>query len=300
MDNHIFSHTTIVFFTAIIGVIIVLVILKRKYFKQTINVSQALANSEMIAQLVRAGHIKHVEVAEAFQAINRIHFVSEKHKNRAYEDTALPIGDLEAGATISSPHIHASVLQAALSSAQDPDLVHILDVGSGSGIMSCLLTAIYPTSIIHAVEHLPSLVEQASSTIKKHYSHLESRITFTTGDAIAYAEQEDSPQFYLIHVGCDLTEDAFNRLRACLSPSDQSRVIAPVCGRYLSAGRSGEPTVVLEHVRMVGLATGDTVGMSNPASEGCVSLHTTDSSSVIAHVYSQDKPNFKWTTVDDM
>lgn len=76
--------------------------------------------------------IKDQDVLEAFRAVPRHEFVDTALENRAYEDTALPIGS---GQTISQPYTVAA--QTELLQVQKGD--KILEIGTGSGYQAAIL-----------------------------------------------------------------------------------------------------------------------------------------------------------------
>ena len=100
-------------------------------------------------------------IAEAFKSVPRVDFVPEWLKDHVNVDTALPIG---AGQTISQPSTVRMMLE--WLGAQPRDKV--LDVGSGSGWTSALLSNIIGSKgKVFAVERIPKLLEQGRENCKK-------------------------------------------------------------------------------------------------------------------------------------
>lgn len=89
----------------------------------------------LIANLIKQGWLKTPEIIKAFKKIKRIDFLPEDSKNLAELNEALPIGY---GQTISQPLVVAFMLE-----QLQPEKGHkILDVGSGSGWTTALLSEI--------------------------------------------------------------------------------------------------------------------------------------------------------------
>jgi len=89
----------------------------------------------LINDLIEKGWLKTPRIIEAFKKIKRIDFLPENSKNLAELNEALAIGY---GQTISQPLVVAFMLE-----QLQPELGHkILDVGSGSGWTTALLSEI--------------------------------------------------------------------------------------------------------------------------------------------------------------
>jgi protein-L-isoaspartate(D-aspartate) O-methyltransferase len=86
---------------------------------------------EMIALLRHRG-ITDERVLKAMQTVERHHFVSEPFTNRAYEDTALPIGKAQ---TISQPYTVAFMTQQLAPASGSK----VLEIGTGSGYQAAVL-----------------------------------------------------------------------------------------------------------------------------------------------------------------
>lgn len=87
---------------------------------------------EMVRDQVVARGVVDPRVLAAMRAVPREEFVDEPQRDRAYDDTPLPIAD---GQTISQPYIVALMAEAARLDATD----HVLEVGAGSGYASAVL-----------------------------------------------------------------------------------------------------------------------------------------------------------------
>lgn len=80
-------------------------------------------------------------------------FVDEALSSRAYEDTALPIGE---GQTISQPYIVARMTELLIGSNS---LEKVLEIGTGCGYQTAILARIIPK--VYTVERILPLLQQA-------------------------------------------------------------------------------------------------------------------------------------------
>ena len=84
-------------------------------------------------------------------------FVDEALANRAYEDTALPIGFNQ---TISQPYIVAKLTEALLA---DGPVENVLEVGTGSGYQTAVLARLVPK--VYTVERISGLLNRAKELL---------------------------------------------------------------------------------------------------------------------------------------
>ncbi|MCY4563128.1 MAG: protein-L-isoaspartate(D-aspartate) O-methyltransferase [Gammaproteobacteria bacterium] len=105
----------------------------------------------LVSRLEEQG-ITHPEVLDAFSATPRHVFIEEALAHRAYEDTALPIGQ---GQTISQPLIVA-LMTATLLNVPRP---RILEVGTGSGYQAAILAGLCRR--VFTVERIEALAARA-------------------------------------------------------------------------------------------------------------------------------------------
>ena len=130
----------------------------------------------LIDFLIKEGWLKTPRIIESFQKIKRIDFLPDNIKNLAEINEALPIGF---GQTISQPLVVAFMLEKLEPKEGDK----ILDVGSGSGWTTALLSEIVggPTGSGHpekvfAIEVVPELMEFGKNNVAK-YNFIEKGIT---------------------------------------------------------------------------------------------------------------------------
>jgi len=108
---------------------------------------------DRLVQTLRQEGIKDERVLKAITQVPRHKFVDEALSSRAYENTALPIGQ---GQTISQPWIVARMTEALLDGGQ-PEKV--LEVGTGSGYQSAILSHLVPK--VFTVERIDELLKFA-------------------------------------------------------------------------------------------------------------------------------------------
>ena len=104
----------------------------------------------------------HEKIINAFAKVKREDFIPEQYQNLAYEDIALP---LEQVATISQPYTIAFMLN--LLELQPNKNQKILEIGSGSGYVLALISAIIKKGKIYGVEIINSLAKKSKQLLKK-------------------------------------------------------------------------------------------------------------------------------------
>ena len=108
---------------------------------------------DRLVETLRNEGIKDERVLKAITQVPRHKFVDEALSSRAYENTALPIGQSQ---TISQPWIVARMTEAILDGGQ-PEKV--LEVGSGSGYQAAILSHLVPK--VFTVERIDELLKLA-------------------------------------------------------------------------------------------------------------------------------------------
>lgn len=119
---------------------------------QGIGMTSQRTRERLISKLKSEG-IRNQAVLNAMLNTPRHIFIEEALASRAYENTALPIGQ---GQTISQPYIVARMTEALL---ERGPLNKVLEVGTGSGYQTAVLAQLVPQ--VHTVERIDSLLQQA-------------------------------------------------------------------------------------------------------------------------------------------
>jgi protein-L-isoaspartate(D-aspartate) O-methyltransferase len=103
---------------------------------------------------LRQGGITNTGILAAMERVPRDRFVPEAFRDRAYEDTALPIGH---GQTVSQPQIVARMIEA----LAVHDRVKVLEIGTGSGYQSAILS--YLCRRVYTIERHRDLLRAAEA-----------------------------------------------------------------------------------------------------------------------------------------
>ncbi|MGB0936488.1 MAG: protein-L-isoaspartate(D-aspartate) O-methyltransferase [Colwellia sp.] len=115
-------------------------------------------SGEILAQKIRAEGISNELVINAIASSPRHIFIPEILAHKAYDNTALPIGQ---GQTISQPYIVAKMTELLLANGR-PD--NILEIGTGSGYQTSILAQL--TDNVFTVERIKSLQHQAKRCLR--------------------------------------------------------------------------------------------------------------------------------------
>ncbi len=121
----------------------------------------------MVDEQLRGRDIGSARVLDAMRKVPRHLFVPEPERDRAYDDSPLPIG---LGQTISQPYIVAFMTQ-----ALDVHPGHrVLEIGTGSGYQAAVLAEL--TTDVYSIEVLPPLADRARATLAAlGYGHVRVR-----------------------------------------------------------------------------------------------------------------------------
>jgi protein-L-isoaspartate(D-aspartate) O-methyltransferase len=109
-----------------------------------------------LVEVLRAKGITDLAVLKAVSEVPRHLFVPASVRHRAYEDSALPIGQRQ---TISQPFVQATYLQALNLQGEEK----VLEVGTGSGYQTALLARL--AAMVFSVERHAVLAEEAKAAL---------------------------------------------------------------------------------------------------------------------------------------
>ena len=117
-----------------------------------------------LVQRLRENGIEDESVLNTIASTPRHIFIDEALAHRAYEDTALPIGN---GQTISQPYIVAKMTELLL--ANGP-LNNVLEIGTGSGYQTAVLAPLVKK--LYSVERIEPLLKKARQRLRtlKHHN----------------------------------------------------------------------------------------------------------------------------------
>jgi protein-L-isoaspartate(D-aspartate) O-methyltransferase len=118
------------------------------------------ARDAMVDRLLDAGRIERETTAAALRAVPRHEFVSEGHRESAYRDQPLPIGD---GQTISAPHMVAVMVD--LLALEPGD--RVLEIGTGCGYHAAVTAEVVGAENVYSVEYVPELADRARETLTR-------------------------------------------------------------------------------------------------------------------------------------
>ena len=117
---------------------------------------------ERLVERLKAEGIYNPAVLDRIRAVPRHLFVDEALASRAYEDTALPIGF---GQTISQPFMVAAMTQALLEGAAGRKLTRVLEIGTGCGYQTAVLSAF--AQHVYSLERIQPLLDRARALLRE-------------------------------------------------------------------------------------------------------------------------------------
>ncbi|MEM3405709.1 MAG: protein-L-isoaspartate O-methyltransferase [Candidatus Pacearchaeota archaeon] len=153
-----------------------------------------MKKEELIESLKQKGFNE--KIINAFNKVKREEFMLEELKDYAYEDNAFPIGY---GQTISQPYTIAFML----SLLELKDNLKILEIGSGSGYVLCLLNEISKNSKIIGIERIKELAEKSKEKLK-----IFNNIKIIYGNALKFNLKEKFDRI-LVSAASDKIEKKF-------------------------------------------------------------------------------------------
>ncbi len=111
----------------------------------------------MVERQIERRGVRDARVLAAMREVPRHRFVPAHHHDLAYDDTPLPLGW---GQTISQPYIVAAMLELARIAPGD----NVLEVGTGSGYQTALLSAL--GADVYSIEIVAGLAASAAERLK--------------------------------------------------------------------------------------------------------------------------------------
>jgi protein-L-isoaspartate(D-aspartate) O-methyltransferase len=168
------------------------------------------ARDRMLDRLREAG-IGDERVLTAMRTVPRHLFIDEALASRAYEDTALPIGQ---GQTISQPYVVARMTAALI---EDGMPARVLEVGTGSGYQAAVLAALgIETWTVERIEEL-------LRTARRRFRHLGLNVRTKHDDGRAGWSEYAPFDGILVTAGAAALEpDLFTQL------AEGGRLVAPL------------------------------------------------------------------------
>ena len=174
-----------------------------------------LQREAMVQKALEAEGIRNPRVLEAMRKVPRHEFVRTADRARAYEDTALPIGNQQ---TISPPYVVAYMTEVLDPGPED----RVLEIGTGSGYQAAVLGAICRD--VYTIEIVPQLAKQATRRLQElDFANVHVR----EGDG--YKGWEEHAPFDRIIVTCSpesIPQPLIDQLK------EGGRMIIPVGERY--------------------------------------------------------------------
>ncbi|MFO7653460.1 MAG: protein-L-isoaspartate(D-aspartate) O-methyltransferase [Candidatus Krumholzibacteriia bacterium] len=124
----------------------------------TMSDEQWRRDRERMVELIARRGIDDERVLEALRRVPRHEFVPGPLRERAYDDSPLPIG---AGQTISQPYVVA-LMSAALELEGGE---RVLELGTGSGYQAAMLAELADS--VFTIEYFPELADSARATLER-------------------------------------------------------------------------------------------------------------------------------------
>jgi protein-L-isoaspartate(D-aspartate) O-methyltransferase len=163
---------------------------------------------ELTEDLVKSGYLKSERIIKTFEKTDRIDFVPDEMKPMAYENSALPIGY---GQTISQPLTVAFMFE-----LLDPKPGQkILDVGSGSGWTTAMLSAIAGIKgKVIALERIRELVEFGKNNAAK-YNYIKKGIAefHLAGRELGFPQEAPYDRILVSAAALEIPDDLKRQLK---------------------------------------------------------------------------------------
>ena len=169
----------------------------------------------MVEDQLRTRGIRDERVLAAMGKVQRHLFVSENLQDRAYDDSALPIGE---GQTISQPYMVALMTELLELKGHEK----VLEIGTGSGYQAAVLSLL--ASEVFSVERVELLALGARRLMEKlEYSN----VRIIVSDGTAGLPQESPFDGIIVAAGApEIPQQYIDQLE------DNGRLVIPVGSRY--------------------------------------------------------------------
>ncbi len=185
---------------------------------------------DLIKSMIKRGYLKTPSIIEAFKSVDRHDFILPEYEDESYGDYPLPIGD---GQTISQPSTVAFMLE--LLQPQEGDIV--LDVGSGSGWTSALLSEIVgERGFVYGVELVPELVNFSRDNLLTYgFDNVE--IFQASVGVLGLPEHGPYDKILVSAAGYDLPEELVEQLKI------RGRMVIPINDSIFKIDKVGEDDI---------------------------------------------------------
>ncbi|NCP64984.1 MAG: protein-L-isoaspartate(D-aspartate) O-methyltransferase [Paraglaciecola sp.] len=204
---------------------------------------------DSLAQLLAQEGIRHAKVLAAIANTPRELFIPDALRHKAYQNTALPIGQ---GQTISQPYIVARMTELLLQSTNNPQSV--LEIGTGSGYQTAVLAQLF--NKVYSVERIKTLQFQAKRRMNQLNLH---NVAMKHGDGwLGWPSKGPFDAIIVTAAASRIPEDLYAQL------NDGGRLIIPVgqeSQQLQCITRHGDEFVTdtIEAVRFVPLVPGNII-----------------------------------------
>jgi protein-L-isoaspartate(D-aspartate) O-methyltransferase len=198
---------------------------------------------QRLLETLKSKGISDSRVLSAFASVPRHLFVPSGLEHKAYQDAALPIGG---GQTISAPSTVAAMLSALKLHPSD----RVLEVGTGSGFQTALLTKL--VAEVYSIERNLSLVKQVTEKLVKAGC---GSANLRSGDGMLGWSEHAPYDAIVVSAGTgEIPQNLVSQLKT------GGRIIIPLKGgiHLITRSKTGLRTRLLDDCRFVPLLPGHT------------------------------------------
>lgn len=204
---------------------------------------------ESLAHLLHKEGINNTKVLTAISKTPRELFLPDALKHKAYQNTALPIGQ---GQTISQPYIVARMTELLLES--DNQAQTVLEIGTGSGYQTAVLAQLFHS--VYSVERIKTLQFQAKRRMNQLDLH---NVKMKHGDGwLGWSSKGPYDAIIVTAAASSIPETLYQQL------NDGGRLIIPVGEgdqqlHCITKHQDEFESKIIEAVRFVPLVAGDII-----------------------------------------